>query len=363
MLSSIGPMELIVVLVIALVVLGPKRLPDAGRRSAAACASSRARSPAAATRSRRARDARCAEAPRAARRAAAARASPPERTPRMATFPLRAVGHHDQLTLTGHLGELRTRLIVCAVALDGALRRLPVAEPRAARRAQPAAGHAWHGQRHAGRAHGARRRSRGARRAAAQAFDAALALDDPERAPIARAAGAAAASLAAAAHDLAASGGRSRSRSASASRSRPRSPSPSPSRCSSVCRCCCGRPGGSSRPPSRRPTGARLRPLLALAPALFLAGVVFAYALVLPPAVRFLQGFNHGAFDALVQARDYYRFELTTMLALGAIFQLPVVMLVLGRAGSWAPRRCAPSGATPSSRSPPSPPRCPAPTR
>jgi sec-independent protein translocase protein TatC len=34
-----------------------------------------------------------------------------------------------------------------------------------------------------------------------------------------------------------------------------------------------------------------------------------------------------------VQARDYYRFELTTMLALGAIFQLPVVMLVLGRVG------------------------------
>jgi sec-independent protein translocase protein TatC len=61
--------------------------------------------------------------------------------------------------------------------------------------------------------------------------------------------------------------------------------------------------------------------------------LVHNYALVLPPAVRFLQGFNHGAFDALVQARDYYRFELTTMLALGAIFQLPVVMLVLGRVG------------------------------
>ena len=28
---SIGPMELVVVLVIALVVLGPKRLPDAGK--------------------------------------------------------------------------------------------------------------------------------------------------------------------------------------------------------------------------------------------------------------------------------------------------------------------------------------------
>ncbi|WP_053227031.1 twin-arginine translocase subunit TatC [Solirubrobacter soli] len=76
-----------------------------------------------------------------------------------------------------------------------------------------------------------------------------------------------------------------------------------------------------------------VRPLLALAPALLIGGVVFAYELVLPPAVRFLQGFNSGAFDALVQAKDYYHFELLTMLALGAIFQLPVVMLVLGRAG------------------------------
>ena len=29
--SGIGPMEIIIVLVIALVILGPKRLPDAGR--------------------------------------------------------------------------------------------------------------------------------------------------------------------------------------------------------------------------------------------------------------------------------------------------------------------------------------------
>jgi sec-independent protein translocase protein TatC len=55
--------------------------------------------------------------------------------------------------------------------------------------------------------------------------------------------------------------------------------------------------------------------------------------LVLPPAVRFLQGFNRGAFDTLVQARDLYRFELTTRLAVGAIFQLSVVMLILGRVG------------------------------
>jgi sec-independent protein translocase protein TatC len=76
-----------------------------------------------------------------------------------------------------------------------------------------------------------------------------------------------------------------------------------------------------------------VRPLLVLAPVLFAAGVAFAYFIVLPPAVRFLQGFNRGAFDALVQARDYYRFELLTMLALGAIFEIPVILLALGRAG------------------------------
>ena len=31
MLGGIGPMEIIVVLIVALVVLGPKRLPEAGR--------------------------------------------------------------------------------------------------------------------------------------------------------------------------------------------------------------------------------------------------------------------------------------------------------------------------------------------
>ena len=76
-----------------------------------------------------------------------------------------------------------------------------------------------------------------------------------------------------------------------------------------------------------------VRPLLILAPALFAAGAAFGYFVVLTPAVRFLQGFNHGAFNVLVQARAYYRFELMTMLALGAMFEIPVLLLALGRAG------------------------------
>jgi sec-independent protein translocase protein TatC len=74
-------------------------------------------------------------------------------------------------------------------------------------------------------------------------------------------------------------------------------------------------------------------PLMALIPILFTAGVAFAYFLVLPPAVRFLQHFNDNSFDVLVQARDYYRFEILTMLAIGGIFQVPVGMVALNRAG------------------------------
>ena len=87
-----------------------------------------------------------------------------------------------------------------------------------------------------------------------------------------------------------------------------------------------------------------VRPLLLLAPALFAAGVAFGYFFVLPPAVKFLQGFNHGAFDVLVQARDYYRFELTTMLVLGAIFESPSSCSPSVARASSAPPPCAVTG-------------------
>jgi sec-independent protein translocase protein TatC len=74
-----------------------------------------------------------------------------------------------------------------------------------------------------------------------------------------------------------------------------------------------------------------ITPLLWLIPALFLAGVAFGYFLVLPAAVRFLQNFNADQFNILVQARDYYRFAVITLLALGLVFQLPVGILALVR--------------------------------
>jgi sec-independent protein translocase protein TatC len=74
-------------------------------------------------------------------------------------------------------------------------------------------------------------------------------------------------------------------------------------------------------------------PLMLGIPFLFICGVVFGYFLVLPPAISFLQNFNDSSFDVLIQARDYYRFAIFTLLALGLVFQVPVGMLALARAG------------------------------
>jgi sec-independent protein translocase protein TatC len=75
-------------------------------------------------------------------------------------------------------------------------------------------------------------------------------------------------------------------------------------------------------------------PVMAAAPALFGLGVAFAYAVVLPPAVHFLQGYNHDQFQVLVTAKAYYTFEIFTMLGIGLAFQLPLGLLALQQLGA-----------------------------
>lgn len=79
-------------------------------------------------------------------------------------------------------------------------------------------------------------------------------------------------------------------------------------------------------------------PLMAMVPFLFAAGVAFGYFLVLPPAINFLQNFNSDSFDVLIQARDYYKFAIMTIGALGLMFQIPVGLLALNRAGILSSR-------------------------
>jgi sec-independent protein translocase protein TatC len=75
------------------------------------------------------------------------------------------------------------------------------------------------------------------------------------------------------------------------------------------------------------------KPLMLLAPLLFIAGCVFGYFLVLPPAVHFLLNFNSDQFNVLLRASDYYSFFGLTVLAMGILFELPLAILIAARMG------------------------------
>jgi sec-independent protein translocase protein TatC len=83
----------------------------------------------------------------------------------------------------------------------------------------------------------------------------------------------------------------------------------------------------------------QMRPIAFAIPGLFVAGVAFGYFVVLPAAVHFFQNFNSAQFNVLVQASQYYKFAATTLLAMGLLFQVPVAILAVTRAGVVTPRQ------------------------
>lgn len=80
-------------------------------------------------------------------------------------------------------------------------------------------------------------------------------------------------------------------------------------------------------------------PLLLMVPFLMFAGVAFGYFVVLPAALKFLLGFNDSEFNIQIRAREYYSFAAMTLVALGVLFQIPVVILALTRAGITSTRQ------------------------
>jgi sec-independent protein translocase protein TatC len=74
-------------------------------------------------------------------------------------------------------------------------------------------------------------------------------------------------------------------------------------------------------------------PILLLFPVLFIAGLAFAYFVVMPAAVNFLLSFNDGQFNIQLRARDYYSFFSMTEIACGLIFQLPLAIIAVTRLG------------------------------
>ncbi len=80
-------------------------------------------------------------------------------------------------------------------------------------------------------------------------------------------------------------------------------------------------------------------PLMLAIPFLFAIGVLFGYFVVVPASVKFFQNFNSAEFNVLVQAGPYLKFVVLLMLAMGLIFQVPVGILAATRAGVVTPKQ------------------------
>ena len=66
---------------------------------------------------------------------------------------------------------------------------------------------------------------------------------------------------------------------------------------------------------------------------LFAAGVAFGYLVVLPVALNFLTGFGGDTFNTQLRAGDYFGFATTMLLASGIMFEVPIAMAALARMG------------------------------
>ena len=69
------------------------------------------------------------------------------------------------------------------------------------------------------------------------------------------------------------------------------------------------------------------------ATALFYGGIFFCYFLVLPVGIHFLVNYGSENLQAMIGLAKYLTFSIGLFFAFGLIFELPLVMLILGRAG------------------------------
>ena len=71
--------------------------------------------------------------------------------------------------------------------------------------------------------------------------------------------------------------------------------------------------------------------MVAFAAALGLGGVAFGYFVILPPAIHFLTNYDSSHYTILIRARDYYKFTTFVLLGVALAFEVPVFVLGLVR--------------------------------
>jgi sec-independent protein translocase protein TatC len=71
---------------------------------------------------------------------------------------------------------------------------------------------------------------------------------------------------------------------------------------------------------------------------LFVAGIAFAYWVLLPVSLRFLLGFGGGQLAPVISVSRYLSFTTMVMIACGVIFELPLAVALLTKLGLVSPQ-------------------------
>jgi sec-independent protein translocase protein TatC len=79
-------------------------------------------------------------------------------------------------------------------------------------------------------------------------------------------------------------------------------------------------------------------PVFIFGTVLFLAGVALSYFVILPITLHFLFSIQAESLDMLISAREYFGFAIAMSLALGAVFELPILIIGLTAVGVVTPR-------------------------
>jgi sec-independent protein translocase protein TatC len=79
-------------------------------------------------------------------------------------------------------------------------------------------------------------------------------------------------------------------------------------------------------------------PVIVGAVLLFIAGAALAWYFVLPMTLKFLTSMGDEAFDQMISANEYFGFVTSLVLAMGAVFELPIAILLLTALGLVTPQ-------------------------
>jgi sec-independent protein translocase protein TatC len=71
---------------------------------------------------------------------------------------------------------------------------------------------------------------------------------------------------------------------------------------------------------------------------LFICGAALAWYFVLPMTLKFLFGLGNEAFDQMITVSEYFGFVTSMVLAMGAVFELPIAILLLSALGLVTPQ-------------------------